>query len=79
MSTYRSNQYRMHSAGFDRRAACRGHFSSPDLEVVASDDGIDYIDWDALREAGYPRDTEYTYRIINGETVRFRDGIRYES
>jgi len=77
MSTYRSNTYRMHSAGFDRRAATRGHFNCPEVEEVDSDDGIDYIDWDALKAEGYPQGVELTYRIIDGATVRFRDGIAY--
>jgi hypothetical protein len=75
VSTYRSNQYRMHSAGFDRRAATRGQWLGGDPEVVDSDDGIDYIDWDALREQGYPKGVELTYRVIGGVTVRFRDGV----
>lgn len=77
MSTYRSNQYRMHSAGFDRRAATRGQWlgGDDDLEVVDSDDGIDYIDWDALREQGYPKGVNLTYRIIDGKVVKYRDGV----
>jgi hypothetical protein len=70
--------YQMHRPGFDRRAACRGHFNSDyEVEYVDSDDGFDYTDWDAMKEAGYPRGVELTYRIINGETVRFRNGIAY--
>lgn len=67
--------YQMHRAGFDRKTACRGHFSSDvDIPVVDSDDGVDYVDWDALKANGWRRDVNYTYRIINGETVHFADG-----
>jgi hypothetical protein len=75
MSTYRSNTYRMHSLGFNRQAACRGQFNSGvEVDEVDSDDGIDYVDWDALKAHGYPRGVEYTYRIIDGATVHFRNG-----
>lgn len=72
-----TEQYQMNRPGFNRREACRGHFNSVEIEEVDSDDGIDYIDWDAREAAGYPKGVELTYRIINGETVRFRDGVAY--
>jgi hypothetical protein len=71
--------YQMHRPGFDRQRACRGHFNDVEIPTVDSDDGVDYIDWETREENGWPRDVEYTYRIIDGEKIRFRDGVAYSA